>query len=78
MTHMKTTIELSDSLLLRAKERARAESVTLKALIEKSLTATLETPLLQSEVKPVTVKGKGLSPDFEEASWEEIRDAIYS
>ena len=78
VTHMKTTIELSDSLLLRAKERAKSESVTLKSLIEKSLTATLAEPLPESKVDPVTFKGKGLSPEFEDASWDQIRDAIYS
>ncbi|MEM9079570.1 MAG: DUF2191 domain-containing protein [Verrucomicrobiota bacterium] len=75
---MKTTIELSENLLLRAKARAKEESVTLKALIERSLTATLEEPLPQSDVQPVTYKGKGLSPEFENASWDQIRDAIYS
>lgn len=78
VTHMKTTIELSENLLLRAKARAKEESVTLKALIERSLTATLEEPLPQSDVQPVTYKGKGLSPEFENASWDQIRDAIYS
>jgi hypothetical protein len=75
---MKTTLELSDNLLFRARQRAKEESVTLKALIEKSLTATLAEPLPKSEVQAVTFKGKGLSPEFEEATWEQIRDAIYS
>ena len=78
VTHMKTTIELSDNLLLQAKERARAESVTLKDFFEKSLTMALAEPLPENQVEPVTFKGKGLAPDFQNASWEEIRDAIYS
>ena len=75
---MKTTIELSDSLLLRAKARAKAESVTLKSLIEQSLTATLAAPIPTRQVEPVTFSGKGLSAEFEEADWSQIRDAIYS
>lgn len=78
VTHMKTTVELSDNLLLRAKKRAQEESLTLRALIEKSLAATLSEPQKEAVVQPVTFKGKGLSPEFEDASWEQIRDAIYS
>ena len=77
VTHMKTTIELSDNLLLRAKERAREESLTLKALIEKALSATLAEPIPERTVTAVTYKGKGLSPEFENASWDQIREAIY-
>ena len=77
VTHMKTTVELSDHLLSRAKERARAESVTLKAFLERALAMALEEPLAEGEVEPVTFKGKGLQPEFEDASWEKIRDAIY-
>jgi hypothetical protein len=65
---MKITIELSDSLLRRAKERARADSVTPKSLSEKSLTATLSEPLPESRIEPVTFKGKGISPAVEDAS----------
>ena len=37
----------------------------------------LEEPLAEGKVEPVTFKGKGLQPEFEDASWEKIRDAIY-
>jgi hypothetical protein len=76
-THMKTTIELSDNLLSRAKDRARAQKITLRFLIEKSLSTTLEEPLPPAKVRPVTFKGKGLSHEFEGASWDKIRDTIY-
>jgi hypothetical protein len=78
VTHMKTTIEIADNLLARAKARASAQNITLRSLIEKSLAATLDQPLPATKVKPVTVKGNGLSREFEETSWEKIRDAIYS
>jgi hypothetical protein len=77
-THMKTTIEIADNLLARAKALASAQNITLRSLIEKSLAATLDQPLPATKVKPVTVKGNGLRREFEEASWEKIRDAIYS
>jgi hypothetical protein len=77
VTHMKTTIDISDNLLIRAKKRAREKHITLRSLIEESLAASLDQPLPTKRVVPVTFKGKGLSRDFEGASWEKIRDAIY-
>jgi hypothetical protein len=77
VTHMKTTIEIADSLLLRAKARAREKHITLRSLIEASLAATLDQPVPTAQVNPVTFKGKGLSRGFEGASWDQIRDAIY-
>jgi hypothetical protein len=75
---MKTTIEIADGLLIRAKARAREQHITLRSLIEKSLAATLDQPVVATKVKPVTFKGKGLSREFEDASWDKVRDAIYS
>jgi hypothetical protein len=78
VTHMKTTIEIADSLLLRAKARAREKHITLRSLIEESLAATLDQPPVRAaEIKPVTFGGKGLSREFEGASWDQIREAIY-
>lgn len=77
VTHMKTTIEIADVLLLRAKERAREKHITLRSLIEESLAATLDQPVPATQVEPVTFRGNGLSREFEGASWDKIRDAIY-
>ena len=77
VAHMKTTIEISDNLLIRAKKRAREKHITLRSLIEESLAASLDQPLPTKRVVPVTFKGRGLSREFEGASWEKIRDAIY-
>lgn len=77
VTHMKTTIEIADPLLVRAKACARKRRITLRSLIEESLAAALDQPQTVSRVRPVTFKGKGLSREFEGASWEQVRDAIY-
>ena len=76
--HMKTTIEIADNLLTRAKTRARKQGITLRSLIEESLAATLDQPLPKAKVRPVTFGGKGLTREFEDASWDKIRDATYS
>lgn len=76
--HMKTTIEIADNLLARAKARAKDQKITLRSLIEESLAATLDQPLPKAKVRPVTFGGKGLTREFEDASWDKIRDAIYS
>ena len=77
VTHMKTTIEIADSLLLRAKARARERRVTLRSLIEESLASALDQPSDAREVQPVTFRGNGLSREFQDASWDRIRDEIY-
>lgn len=76
--HIKTTIEIADNLLDRVKDRARKEGITLRSLIEESLAATLDQPRPQIKVEPVTFGGQGLTREFEDASWDKIRDAIYS
>jgi hypothetical protein len=76
--HMKTTIELSDSILLEAKQFAKERSITLRSLIEESLAETLARPRKNISVRPVTVSGGGLSHDFKSASWDQIRAVIGS
>lgn len=77
VTHMKTTIEIADALLIRAKARARARKITLRSLIEQSLAETLENEDSDTTVKPVVFGGNGLGKEFEGASWDKIREAIY-
>lgn len=76
---MKTTIEISDSILVQAKELARNEHVTLRSLAEEGLKKVIEerSNRKPSPVKPVTFRGNGLSPDFQGMPWAHIRDAAY-
>ena len=77
-THMKTTIEISDDLLERAKRHARREKKTLRDVVEealrKQLVAEAKKPF---RLKRHTFKGKGLHPDATEGRWVAIRDSIY-
>jgi hypothetical protein len=41
VTHMKTTLDIDDRLLARAKRQASAQGTTLRALVEEALRARL-------------------------------------
>lgn len=51
-THMKTTIEIADALLSEAREVARREDSTLRALVEEGLRATLGSRSTRVEAEP--------------------------
>ena len=76
---MKTTLEISDSILKQAKKLAREQQVTLRSLTEEGLKKVIEERSARKpqKVKPITFRGKGLSNEFHGASWERIRDAAY-
>lgn len=79
-THMKTTIDIADSLLHRTKSIARSEHVTLRELVEEGLSLALDRRIRTRRVpgiKAVTFKGKGLSPEFQSGGWAALRDAAY-
>lgn len=77
--HMKTTIDIADSLLSEAKRVARTESLTLKNLTEEGLRLVLEKRSRGQgkKVQPVVVNGKGLSKEFQVGGWDAIRSAAY-
>lgn len=60
LAHMKTTVEIDDRLLARAKRHASARGITLRAVIEEALRARL-TPRPESDApyrfSPPTVRG---------------------
>jgi hypothetical protein len=76
---MKTTIELPDVLLDRARRLAQREGASLKAVIEEGLHLVLKKraarPAAKFRIEPF--KGEGLTPEFSQAGWEAIRDEIY-
>ena len=76
---MKTTIDISDPLLEKARKHAARNGVTLKALVEKGLRQVLAE---KKEVRPfrlrkASYKGQGLHPNVRDLSWDEIRDKAY-
>jgi hypothetical protein len=77
---MKTTIEIADDLFERAQRVARREKTTFRALTEQGLRLVLKEKRAKSakwKWKPVTFRGRGLTAEFKNASWDKIRDEIY-
>lgn len=76
---MKTTVDLPDALLKRAKRLAARDGTTVRALVEESLRRVLaererEAPFT---LKPVTFGGDGLDPGLSSGGWGAVRDRIY-
>ncbi len=76
---MKTTVEISNSLLEEARKVAAEEGTTVRALIEQGLRRILvERKNTGSyRLRKATFKGEGLQPGVAGASWERIREIIY-
>ena len=76
---MKTTIEISDNLAKTAKEHARRQSTTLRALVERGLRMAIDENAKDEEfrLRDASVSGNGLQEPYRDAGWAEIRDSIY-
>jgi len=77
--HVKTTIQIPDSLFQEARRLAQREHTTLKALVEQGLRRTLAERKRRGgfHLRRATFKGQGLQPPMAGASWEQIRDLSY-
>lgn len=76
---MKTTIELSDALFDRARRYARRRNLTLKAVMEMGLRKVVEEaePVGGFKLRRASFRGRGLSPQMQDANWEQLRAAAY-
>ena len=79
VNHMKTTVQIPDSLFNEARRMARQERTTLKALIEQGLRRLLSERKRgqQFHLRKATFKGQGLQPHLAGASWEQVRELGY-
>ena len=77
---MKTTVELPDGLMRRAKRVALREKTTVRALIERGLRSVLS-GRAQGErfmLRKAGFRGDGLVAGRSLRDWETIRDLSYS
>lgn len=79
VTHMKTTIEIADSLLDHAKRVAADEGTTVRALVEQGLRTVLAERGKRAafRLRKASFKGKGLQPGVQDMPWEHIRALAY-
>lgn len=76
---MKTTVNISDSLLEEARKVAARDKTTVRDLIERGLRKILaeRKGARDFRLRKATFKGEGLQPGVADANWERIRDLIY-
>ncbi len=76
---MKTTVEISDSLLDEAKRLAAKEGTTVRAYVEQGLRRILAERKSRGQfrLRKAAFKGEGLQPGVQDATWERIRETIY-
>jgi hypothetical protein len=76
---VKTTIEIADDLFERAQQVAKKENTTFRSLTEQGLRLVLNDRQARPRKLPplVTVRGRGLTNEFKNASWEKIRNELY-
>jgi hypothetical protein len=79
VTHMKTTLEISDPVLRAAKAAAAREGTTVRALVEEGLRKVLAERKQRTsfQLRRVSFRGNGLQEPAQAAGWEGIRDMIY-
>ena len=76
---MKTTIDIADDLARDAKAHAARENITLRELFERGLRMAMKGDREASgfTLRDASVGGRGLTPEFQDADWPRIREAIY-
>ena len=79
MGRMKTTLEIQDELLRRAKLHARKKGRTLRSVVEEGLRAALaDEPIKNTYRLPDMSVGDPDAPyPLEGYSWQDLRDIIY-
>ena len=79
MAHMKTTLDIHDDLLMRAKRHARATGRTLRAVVEDGLRMVLSAPSAHPsfELPDLRVGDPEAADPLERYSWPELRELIY-
>ncbi len=76
---MKTTIEIQDELLARAKRHAKLTGRPLRAVVEEGLRQVLASPTRRERyvLPDLSVGELGGNDPLETYSWQDLREEIY-
>ena len=79
VSHMKTTVQISDGLFEEMRRLAQQDETTMRCLVEEGLRRVIAerhrtTPF---RLRRATFKGEGLQPRLNGASWDQIREMTY-
>jgi hypothetical protein len=77
---MKISVEISTCLFAQVQRLSKAERTTTRQLIEEGLRKVIADRNARSArfvLAGASVGGQGLSPAFQDAGWDAIRDAAY-
>jgi hypothetical protein len=76
---VKTTVEISDSLLREIRRLAAREGVTLRTLVERGLHRVVAETKQGApfKLRRASFKGKGRQAEIGDASWDKVRDLAY-
>jgi hypothetical protein len=80
VAHMKTTVDIADPILRRAKQLAARRHTTLKAVIEDALRHALQADTRQARpprLRTHTFRGYGLQPGVSWHDWNTLRALAY-
>lgn len=79
MGQMKTTVDIQDELLARAKRHARRSGRPLRSVIEEGLRRVLETPAPRNRYRlsDLSAGNPDNADPLEAYSWQDLRAMIY-
>jgi hypothetical protein len=79
VTHMKTTIDIADSLFAEAKAVAAQQGTTLRSLVEEGLRISLARRREGGafRLRDASFAGDGVRPEVSLERWDEIRGLMY-
>ncbi len=79
VNHMKTTIQIPDSLYEELRKLAHREQTTMKAIVEASLRRTISERQRRGrfQLRKATFRGNGLQPHLAGASWDQLLQLSY-
>jgi hypothetical protein len=77
---MKTTVEIADPLLRKARKLAKDRKTTLREVLETALRREIAEAARARKpfrLKRATFRGEGLQPGVDLSNWDQVRSIVY-